>query len=195
MQQLLYAVLTMVAGVIGCAIYFIGSNFILDMIFPAKGSDTAKAARNMRRAAQIRPWLFLGPALIALILYLVYPVFEGPDAGVWEWDGRVWKRVSAEGPSPRHVHALQYDPRRRQVVLVGGQTVERPSRFLGDAWTWDGVRWTSLTTTGEAPSARAGGALLEDSRNERLIYFGGYAGPPMRFATDLWFLTSSRWIR
>jgi alpha-glucoside transport system permease protein len=66
----------MVAGVIGCAIYFVGSNFILDMIFPAKGTDTAKAARNMRRAAQVRPWLFLGPALIALVLYLVYPVFD-----------------------------------------------------------------------------------------------------------------------
>ncbi len=76
MQQLLYAILTMVAGVIGCAIYFIGSNFILDTIFPAKGTDTAKAARNMRRAAMIRPWLFLGPALIALTLYLVYPVFD-----------------------------------------------------------------------------------------------------------------------
>jgi alpha-glucoside transport system permease protein len=76
MQQLLYAALTMVAGVVGCAIYFFSSNFILDMIFPAKGSDTAKAARNMRRAALIRPWLFLGPALISLGLYLVYPVFD-----------------------------------------------------------------------------------------------------------------------
>ena len=76
MQQLIYAILTMVAGVIGCAVYFIGSNFILDMIFPARGSDTARAARNMRRASQIRPWLFLGPALIALTLYLVYPAFD-----------------------------------------------------------------------------------------------------------------------
>lgn len=76
MQQLLYAILTMVAGVAGCAVYFIGSNFILDMIFPAKGTDTAKAAQNMRRAAMVRPWLFLGPALIALTLYLVYPVFD-----------------------------------------------------------------------------------------------------------------------
>ena len=76
MQQLLYAAFTMVAGVVGCAIYFFSSNFILDMIFPAKGTDTAKAARNMRRAAQVRPWLFLGPALIALVLYLVYPVFD-----------------------------------------------------------------------------------------------------------------------
>lgn len=76
MQQLIYAVVTMVAGVIGCAIYFYGSNLILDLIFPAKGSDSARAARNMRRAAMIRPWLFLGPALLALFLYLVYPVFD-----------------------------------------------------------------------------------------------------------------------
>lgn len=76
MQQLFYAIVTMAIGVLGCAAYFFGSNLVLDMIFPAKGTDTAKAARNMRRAAMIRPWLFLGPALIALFLYLVYPVFD-----------------------------------------------------------------------------------------------------------------------
>jgi alpha-glucoside transport system permease protein len=76
MQQLLYAILTMIAGVLGCALYFFGTNFILDSIFPAKGADARIAARNMRRAALIRPWLFLGPALLALVLYLVYPVFE-----------------------------------------------------------------------------------------------------------------------
>jgi alpha-glucoside transport system permease protein len=76
MQQLLYAAFTMVAGVAGCAIYFFSSNFILDMIFPSKGTDTAKAGRNIRRANLIRPWLFLGPALLALGLYLVYPVFD-----------------------------------------------------------------------------------------------------------------------
>jgi alpha-glucoside transport system permease protein len=76
MQQLLYAAFTMVAGVVGCAIYFFSSNFILDMIFPSKGTDTAKAGRNIRRANMIRPWLFLLPALLALTLYLVYPVFD-----------------------------------------------------------------------------------------------------------------------
>jgi alpha-glucoside transport system permease protein len=33
-------------------------------------------AKNIRRAASIRPWLFLGPALFFLGLYLVYPVFD-----------------------------------------------------------------------------------------------------------------------
>ncbi|MFM2281618.1 MAG: hypothetical protein RLZZ444_3849, partial [Pseudomonadota bacterium] len=42
----------------------------------ARLADSAQAARNMRRAAMIRPWLFLAPAVLALALYLVYPVFE-----------------------------------------------------------------------------------------------------------------------
>jgi alpha-glucoside transport system permease protein len=76
MGQLFYAIVTMAIGVLGCAAYFYGSNIILDLIFPSRSDDNAKAARNMRRAAMIRPWLFLGPALIALTLYLVYPVFD-----------------------------------------------------------------------------------------------------------------------
>jgi alpha-glucoside transport system permease protein len=76
MQQLLFALVTMVAGVAGCAAYFLISNWALDRIFPSKGRSGAIATRNLRRANMIRPWLFLAPALFALILYLVYPVFE-----------------------------------------------------------------------------------------------------------------------
>jgi alpha-glucoside transport system permease protein len=76
MQQLIYAVLTMIAGVLGCAAYFYGSNMILDAVFPSRAANARIAAQNMRRASMIRPWLFLGPALIALVMYLVYPVFE-----------------------------------------------------------------------------------------------------------------------
>ena len=125
---------------------------------------------------------------------LVFPVFDGPDAGVWEWNGMQWRHVVADGPAPRHVHALQYDPRRRRVVLVGGQTVTRPTTYLADAWTWDGARWTALTMA-DGPSARAGAALLDDSRNGRLVYFGGYAGPPMRLSPELWLLDEHAWRR
>ncbi|MDB5522944.1 MAG: sugar transporter permease [Rhizobium sp.] len=76
MQQLIYAILTMIAGVLGCAAYFYGSNLLLDLILPSRGANAAAAARNMRRATMIRPWLFLGPAMIAMVLYLVYPVFD-----------------------------------------------------------------------------------------------------------------------
>ena len=76
MQQLLMAVVTMVAGVLACAAYFYGTNLILDLIFPSKGRSGAKASRNLRISNAIRPWLFLFPALFAMTIYLIYPVFE-----------------------------------------------------------------------------------------------------------------------
>ncbi|OJF95244.1 carbohydrate ABC transporter permease [Pararhizobium antarcticum] len=76
MQQLFFAVLTMIAGVLACALYFFGTNFILDRLLPSKGLSGPQASRNLRLTNAIRPWLFLGPALITLTVYLVYPVIE-----------------------------------------------------------------------------------------------------------------------
>ncbi|PRD44680.1 alpha-glucoside ABC transporter permease [Phyllobacterium phragmitis] len=76
MQQLLFALFTMVVGVAGCAVYFIASNWALDLIFPSKGLSGAGASRNLRITNMIRPWLFLAPALLALTVYLIYPVIE-----------------------------------------------------------------------------------------------------------------------
>ena len=73
MSPLLQGILTVVIGVGGCLAYFWSSNLVLDrVIFPARGSE---AGRNINRANAVRPWLFLLPALAALGLYLVYPVF------------------------------------------------------------------------------------------------------------------------
>ena len=73
MQQLLIALFTMALGVAGCVAYFAGSNFILDRIYPSNGP---KAAANIRRSTAIRPWLFLGPTIAILTIYLVYPVIN-----------------------------------------------------------------------------------------------------------------------
>ncbi|MBD8553427.1 sugar ABC transporter permease [Rhizobium sp. CFBP 8762] len=75
MQQLFAAIVTMALGVLACAAYFYLSNLLLDRIFPSKNRSGPEASRNLRIAGAIRPWLFLGPALIALGLFLVYPVF------------------------------------------------------------------------------------------------------------------------
>ncbi len=74
MNPALQGLITIILGVGGCLAYFYFSNVILDrFIFPAKGP---KAGQNINRANQVRPWLFLFPALFALTLYLAYPVFE-----------------------------------------------------------------------------------------------------------------------
>lgn len=76
MEQLYYSLIVMLLGVLGCVFYFVGSNWLLIMLFPIKNVSTDKMAKNIRVAAAIRPWLFLGPALFFLGLYLVYPVFD-----------------------------------------------------------------------------------------------------------------------
>ncbi|MEZ5913731.1 MAG: sugar ABC transporter permease [Paracoccaceae bacterium] len=73
MHPALQALVTVVIGIGGCVGYFYASNVILDrVLFPAKGD---KAGRNINRANMVRPWLFLFPAIVALGIYLAYPVF------------------------------------------------------------------------------------------------------------------------
>lgn len=74
MSPALQGLLTIIVGVGGCIGYFYFSNQFLDkVLFPPRGQN---AGRNINRANAIRPWLFLAPALLALGLYLAYPVFE-----------------------------------------------------------------------------------------------------------------------
>lgn len=72
MEQALQALLVIVVGVGGCIGYFYLSNAVLDhLVFPARGPQIG---RNIRRANMVRPWLFVAPAIVALGLYLAYPV-------------------------------------------------------------------------------------------------------------------------
>ena len=71
MPVILQGLLTILIGVGGCVAYFYLSNLALDRIYPGRGE---RAGENINRANQIRPWLFLLPAMLALGLYLVYPV-------------------------------------------------------------------------------------------------------------------------
>jgi alpha-glucoside transport system permease protein len=73
MSQILSALITVVIGVGGCIIYFFGSNWLLDRALPVDANNDAKSVQNLKRQSIIRPWLFLGPALLFLTLYLIYP--------------------------------------------------------------------------------------------------------------------------
>jgi alpha-glucoside transport system permease protein len=74
MNPALQGLITIIIGVGGCIGYFYFSNLFLDkVLFPARGPH---AGRNITRANMIRPWLFLAPALLALSIYLAYPVVE-----------------------------------------------------------------------------------------------------------------------
>lgn len=74
MNPALQGLMTIIVGVGACIGYFYFSNLILDkVIFPASGRNIV---RNINRANQVRPWLFLAPSLLMLSVYLGYPVLE-----------------------------------------------------------------------------------------------------------------------
>src|SRR3954447_16380428 len=75
MERAASALIAVIIVVGGAILYFYLSNLLLDTVFSARGKGPI-AARNQKIAATIRPWLFLGPALIALGLYLVYPLID-----------------------------------------------------------------------------------------------------------------------
>ncbi|MGV1751177.1 carbohydrate ABC transporter permease [Agrobacterium sp. CG674] len=74
MTQIVSALGVMIVGVFACAAYYWLSDKALQFIFPVKDGDVIHASRNLNRRAAVRPWLFVGPALLLLIVYLVYPV-------------------------------------------------------------------------------------------------------------------------
>lgn len=87
MEQIVFALLTIAIGIFGALFYFYGSNWLLEKIFPANHANLDRAVTNMRRASMIRPFLFLGPALISLGIYLVYPLFSSIAYSFYDKNG------------------------------------------------------------------------------------------------------------
>ena len=70
-EQIYSALIAILIGVTGVVVYFWGSNWVLDTLISRSSRDNKEVLRE-----KIRPWLFAGPAIFFLTLYLVYPVFE-----------------------------------------------------------------------------------------------------------------------
>lgn len=71
------AVVIIIIGLAALIGYFFGSNWLLDTFFAdviTPDGHVTKSRERIREA--IRPWLFVGPAVILLGLYLVYPAIQ-----------------------------------------------------------------------------------------------------------------------
>ncbi|RFC69280.1 MULTISPECIES: carbohydrate ABC transporter permease [Mesorhizobium] len=73
-SQILSAIIVIVVGVGGCLAYFWGANKLVDLVYPSRGVSGTAAVDNLRRQGLVRPWLFIGPAILILGVYLIYPV-------------------------------------------------------------------------------------------------------------------------
>jgi len=76
-QQIFGAVVAVLVALTACAAYFWGTNWFLDRALASRAgmTDRQVTRRDIQRS-QVRPWLFIAPALLFLSVYLIYPVFE-----------------------------------------------------------------------------------------------------------------------
>ncbi|MEQ8280544.1 MAG: kelch repeat-containing protein [Deltaproteobacteria bacterium] len=128
------------------------------------------------------------------------------------WNGQTWADVPllGEGPVGRVGHAVTYDPKRRRVVVFGGNTgtlqVPGPDvpgfrETLGDTWELEavrttsdapaGLRWTERSP-GTTPPPRDRAAMIYDPVTERVLLFGGFDAnrDPL---DDLWAWDGTTW--
>jgi hypothetical protein len=168
---------------------------------PPQPGDSASRPLRLWQLAEER-WAIVdaaGPRGAERVAYdsargvLVVPVLEGPDVGVWEWNGQTWRHAKVRGPGMREQYGIAYDPGTRRVTLIGGLE-ENPRRFLADRWAWDGAAWAEVPADGRpAPGPRSHTTLLTDARNARLLYYGGASQDGL--LQELWFLGSDGWTQ
>ena len=75
-EQVLSALLAVVAAIGASVTYFYGSNWLLDRLVADRRTPDGTYVSRQRVRDAVRPWLFLAPALLVLGVYLVYPVVE-----------------------------------------------------------------------------------------------------------------------
>ena len=88
-EQILSAVFAILVALGATVAYFWGTNWLLDrMLTGRSGEDGDVTTRRDTLRSQIRPWLFLFPALLFLSVYLIYPVVETVRLSLFDNTGR-----------------------------------------------------------------------------------------------------------
>ena len=88
--QLFSALVAIVLGVGVSILYFSGTNWALDTFLGDRRRPDGKLHSRETARGAIRPWLFVGPALLLLGVYLVYPVFETIKLSLFDRSGDVF---------------------------------------------------------------------------------------------------------
>jgi hypothetical protein len=112
----------------------------------------------------------------------------------WEWDGTNWQQVASGGPIPgRCGAAMVYDSQRQKCILFGGQGT---TSFSNDVWEWNGSSWTQTfadNQTTAAPTPRFFHSMVYDSRQGRVVVFGGSRGTTTFADTWTWTPATATW--
>jgi len=89
-----------------------------------------------------------------------------------------WSRieVAGESPPPLAGSAAVYDSKQKRMILVHGNDGTRPTARHGGVWALElsgTPRWRRLFSASTGPAPRSAHSAVYDSRNDRVIVFGG----------------------
>jgi len=92
-------------------------------------------------------------------------------------------------------HAMEYDEKRKTVILFGGLTIKIPGGqiALGDTWEWNGSSWSQLHV--EGPDPRWGHKMVYDQNMGTIVLFGGTNGTTYFDDTWIWEGHTGSWAK
>jgi len=104
----------------------------------------------------------------------------------WSYDvaAKTWMKLApTRSPTPRFNIAMTLDGDRGEIVLFGGFSA---SGRIADTWIYSiaSNKWT-LATPSTSPSRRSDAAIAYDSKNKKVVIFGGY-GQNDNIMGDTW---------
>jgi galactose oxidase-like protein len=103
----------------------------------------------------------------------------------WEWDGKRWQMLTADGPQPRNGAALAFDEMRGKVVLSGGP----PAFVEPETWEWNGQSWRKSPE--RSPPGRYNPVMVYHAGLKALVRFGGWTGKVR--SSDTWIRRGIEW--
>jgi hypothetical protein len=112
----------------------------------------------------------------------------------WEWDGRMWNQLAPNAsPLPTWAGAMCFDAQRGECILFGGYS-NTAGADLNTTWAWDGLAWSSKTTT-STPPARRHQAMCYDAQRGVIVMAGGVTTntSPATTYSDTWEWNGTNW--
>lgn len=109
----------------------------------------------------------------------------------------------ANHPSPRNLARMVWDTRENVGVLFGGRAPSDSATGIthasSETWLWTGRSWAQRFPA-TVPPARSAHSMTYDSRNGRVLMFGGRVEPVDRdseptYLSDLWAWKDGNWTR
>lgn len=88
LTQISLAAVAVVTAIGGSILFFVGFNWLIDRLLSADGLPPDQQIQRDRLRESIRPWIFIGPALLFLFVFLIYPVFSSVYLSFLDREGR-----------------------------------------------------------------------------------------------------------